>query len=225
MNKELISRKTRLAFRELLVGYTLRTITDLFESNEIEHVPLPDHLVPSGQRRALVERFYASVDWHDPDETRRVLNAYEDALLFLNDADERILAELTKCLERDGYKIIHDRIVSAPIERVVPEAFLSGKVDTRHLHQYLERINAAAETDPALAIGSTKELVEATLKTILAGMNVPYDDKKEDVPALLRKVQKALDLVPGDIDESKRGADIIKKYLATWAPSPWVLPN
>ena len=213
MKKELIGRKTRLAFRELLVGYTLRTITDLFESNEIEYVPLPDHMVPSGQRRGLVERFYAAVNWHDPDETRRVLNVYEDALLHLNESDEKIQGELIKCLERDGYQFIHDRIVSAPL-KVSPESFSIGKIDTRHLHQYLERINAAADSDPALAIGSTKELIEATLKTVLEQMAVSYDDKREDVPALLRKVQKALDLVPSEVDESKRGAETIKKILS-----------
>lgn len=192
----------------------MRTISDIFESNEIEHIPLPDNMVPSGQRRGLVERFYASIDWADCEETRRVLSAYEDAMLLSDDPDDKALAKLVKCLERDGYRYINERIVSASSGEVLKQGSLSVSLDTEHLDLHIARINGAADTDPALAIGSTKELIEATLKTILTGLNIAFDDRREDLPTLLKKVQKGLDLVPAEVDEAKRGADTIKKVLS-----------
>jgi len=86
-------------------------------------------------------------------------------------------------------------------------------LDTEHLHKYIDRIDASIEDDPSLAIGSTKELIEATLKTILIGCSFEFDDRKDDVPTLLKKTQKVLKLAPDNIDNSKRGADTIKKIL------------
>lgn len=89
----------------------------------------------------------------------------------------------------------------------------TGKLDTDHLRTYIDRINASVENDPSLAIGSMKELIEATLKTILNGCSYEYDDKQDDIPKLLKKVQKVLKLAPDDVDESRRGSDSIKKVL------------
>lgn len=82
------------------------------------------------------------------------------------------------------------------------------------MYIYIDRINASIETDPSLAIGSTKELIEATLKTILNGHGVNYDDKKDDIPKLLKQVQRILELAPEEVDSSKKGAEIIKRVLS-----------
>lgn len=95
------------------------------------------------------------------------------------------------------------------LESSIPETTL----DTEHLLIYIERIKASIENDPSLAIGSTKELIEATLKTILNGCSFEFDDKRDDIPKLLKKVQKVLELTPGDVDASKKGADTIRKVL------------
>lgn len=39
-------------------------------------------------------------------------------------------------------------------------------------------------------------------------------DKDDDIPKLLKQVQKALDLVPEGVDDAKKGADIIKVLLS-----------
>lgn len=46
------------------------------------------------------------------------------------------------------------------------------------------------------------------------GCHAEYDDKKDDIPRLLKNVQKILDLTPDEVDSSKKGADIIKKILS-----------
>jgi WD40 repeat protein len=86
-------------------------------------------------------------------------------------------------------------------------------LDTDHLNVYIGRINGSIESDPSLAIGSTKELIEATLKTILDGCSLKYDDRKDDIPKLLKKVQEVLKLSPNDIGSSSRDLDTIKKFL------------
>jgi len=86
-----------------------------------------------------------------------------------------------------------------PSRSFIPETGL----DTEHLRVYIDRIDSSIEDDPSLAIGSTKELIEATLKTVLNGCSFEFDDKKDDIPKLLKKVQKVLELVPDDVDESK----------------------
>lgn len=214
MRKELISKRTRLEFREWLVSWTLRTIEDLFEGHNIGHVPLPVEELPGGQRCSLVECYYASVDWTNADHVRRVLDAYEDILLEIPDECSQQKEKLIKYLERDGHAYVEGRITSDSLGNVLAIELPPVMLDTAHLAIHIERINAAVAADPALAIGSTKELVESTLKTILLGMGVSFDDKKDDVPALLKKAQKTLDLVPSEVVEAKRGAEIIRKVLS-----------
>jgi len=88
------------------------------------------------------------------------------------------------------------------------------RLDTAHLDVYLARINGSVQTDPELAIGSAKELVEGTMKSILLGLNEPFDEKGDDVTALLKKVQKRLDLALDGVDAAKRGTDTIKRTLS-----------
>lgn len=86
-------------------------------------------------------------------------------------------------------------------------------LNIEHLRLYINRINSSIEEDPSLAIGSTKELIEATLKTVLNGCSFEFDDRNDNIPKLLKKVQNVLELAPENVDESKRGADIIKRVL------------
>lgn len=61
---ELVSPRTRRAFREHLVAWPLRAIEDLFENEGLQ--PRPGSPAVTGQRCSLVERHYAAVDWSSP---------------------------------------------------------------------------------------------------------------------------------------------------------------
>lgn len=74
-------------------------------------------------------------------------------------------------------------------------------------------MEAAITSDPALAIGTAKELVETVAETILDDMEISYG-KKDDLPALVKSVRKALKLVSDDIHESAKAADVIRKILS-----------
>lgn len=212
---DIISKKVKHELREFMSACgTLATIGDLFQSYEFEYIPIPAEMLPSGQRRSLVECFYASIKWADPVHTQYFISLCEDALVEMGGDDYRSTgASLIRSLERDGYQIANDRI-TFKIQSITKITIPPTGLDVEHLNIHISRIESAISADPALAIGSAKELIESTLKTILDGTGVEYDKRSEDIPALLKKVQKALNLAPDDIDNAKRGSELIKRILS-----------
>ena len=81
------------------------------------------------------------------------------------------------------------------------------------MHQELERIEAAIDTDPALAIGTAKEMVETCCKHIADALGVELS-ANPDMPELTKAVLKALKLVPEGIPEASKGAETIKRTLS-----------
>jgi hypothetical protein len=82
----------------------------------------------------------------------------------------------------------------------------------RHLAEQISRAEKAVESDPALAIGTAKEIIETCCKTILAerGKTLPGTP---DIPELTKATLKELKLVPDDIHEAARGSAVIKRLL------------
>lgn len=71
----------------------------------------------------------------------------------------------------------------------------------------------AVNTDPSLAIGTAKELIETCCKTILAdrGKTLP---NCPDVSDLTKAVFKELHLLPEDVPDSKKGSKTVKRLLS-----------
>lgn len=223
----MITKRTRKEFQEYFVGgSTLREIERDFDNYDIPFTQLPEDKMPSGQRRGLVENYYASIDWTNPNDIKKVLNVYTDVIIRIFESKERNgyndwnakndqewFDRLNKTLERDGYQFNGRSIV--PIGQVEIEQLenATNLLDTTHFQEYTSRIKDSIETDPSLAIGSAKELLESTLKTILSEMGVEFN-KNDDIPKLLKQTQKTLELVPSDVDDAKKGADIIKVLLS-----------
>jgi hypothetical protein len=103
MATELISKQTRRAFREWLVGWVLGKIEDLFDNHDVQHINLPPEQLPSGARRALVERYYASINWSNPADIRKILDVYEAILLDIPPEDHEKKDAFVTLLQRDGY--------------------------------------------------------------------------------------------------------------------------
>lgn len=81
------------------------------------------------------------------------------------------------------------------------------------VNQYVLRIQDSVDTDPELAIGSMKELLESLMKTILSQSWVTVTGK-EDLPELLKKTQKTLKLDPAEFDTRAKGGNLIKRTLS-----------
>lgn len=93
-------------------------------------------------------------------------------------------------LEAGG--IVHMPVLPA-LPSLDPSTVLRG--DPSAIHLALERINNSLLTDPALAIGSAKDLVESTAKIVLRETGQTFTDR-EDMADLIRRAQQALALHP-----------------------------
>ena len=94
----------------------------------------------------------------------------------------------------------------------IDEALIANLRDPAAIKEHLDRLQRSAYDDPALAIGTAKELVESTAKTVLSERDLPVSDK-DDLPALVRKAQLALDLHPSSGQAGPDGTDAVKRIL------------
>ncbi|WP_166444700.1 abortive infection family protein [Dyadobacter bucti] len=220
---DIISLRTQSEFQEFLVGYTLREIARLFDNCDLSPREIPSEELPNGERRSLVAKYYANVDGTNLKDVRKVTEAYAEILEgtsetlesdpLPNDLLKRSYNKLIKNLERDGFVYADGKITRTANSKVDLAHDAVDLCDADQFREYVDRINASIDVDPALAIGSTKELIESVLKTILTKMSVDFE-KDDDVPKLLKKVQKSLKLAPDDIDNAAKGAEIIKVLLS-----------
>lgn len=84
--------------------------------------------------------------------------------------------------------------------------------DARHLADQILRIEKSIESDPALAIGSAKELIETCCETILAERGKPVPGTP-DIPTLTKDTLRELKLVPEGIPDATRGSDVLRRLL------------
>ena len=96
---------------------------------------------------------------------------------------------------------------------LAPLKEIAAQFDAAYLSQQLTRMEHSIESDPPLAIGTAKELIETCCKTILSERERELPDN-QDVPTLTKATLKELKLVPEDVPESARGRDIIKRLLS-----------
>lgn len=226
VKRELISKKTRIEFREHMVGWTLREISYEFDAFDIlcdlDHDPQLD-----GQRRTLVEQYYHTLDFTNWQDVQKLLKVYESILSNLDVKPEpwvtptiydenrqKRFAILLNHLKRDGFVYEEGCIVSKttpiPLTHVQQMAFV---LDSDHIHQHVKRMQDAIESDPDQAIGSAKEFVESIAKTILIERNALPNSTKLDVRDLVKTCLKELSLVPQGISNESKGAEDIKLLL------------
>ena len=89
---------------------------------------------------------------------------------------------------------------------------VADSLDAGWMAKEIERLENAVDRDPALAIGTAKELVETCCKTILSKRGVPVT-KSDDLVNLTKKLTKELKLVPDGITDEAKGADAIRLIL------------
>lgn len=104
-------------------------------------------------------------------------------------------------------KIIHNSAGVVSRAMTVADA-----LDAGWMAKEIERLEHAIDRDPALAIGTAKELVETCCKTILTKRGIVFT-KSEDLGELTKKLTKELQLVPEGITDETKGADNIRLIL------------
>lgn len=224
MATDLISKKTRYEFREYFVSRTLREIEAAFDAAD---VPIDSSYEPpvGGQRRSLVEQYYQGVVWSKWSHVRRILRVYENVLSELEtgsasggpwaENDAKAFTNLRKWVEKDGF--IYANGTLSPKAKIEPLADIedaTAALDLPELRRQVDRMRAAVDDDPALAIGTAKELLETTCKTILRARGGPAP-ADSDVAALVKETRKALKLMPDDVPDTAKGAEAIRRVLGS----------
>lgn len=141
---------------------------------------------------------------------------------------ERLVTLYNSFLGNDGFQIVEKtRISGKPVfvGREIGEAPAPGITaartamklpDASYVTQQITRMEAAVNTDPGLAIGTAKELVETCCKTILTDRGVEYSSSA-DLPQLVKLASKELSLTPADIPHEAKAAETIKRLLSNLA--------
>ena len=136
----------------------------------------------------------------------------------------KLVSEFNDQLRREGWQLTEEekiagrpRFVAQTIKdssaRLVSRArSVADALNASWMQKEIERLENAVETDPALAIGTAKELVESCCKSILSRRGVPVP-KGTDLPKLTKMVTAELRLVPEGISDEAKGAATIKLIL------------
>nr|MBN2277403.1 abortive infection family protein [candidate division Zixibacteria bacterium] len=177
------------------------------------------------------------IDWVYDDSRFDLLNAPDEVFLrFLcemihpivrtdNKEVQNLLGIFNKNLAVDGWEIaartqLSGMPVFAARHRIVKgnpalgTAIQLVKVpDAGYVTQQITRMEAAVESDPELAIGTAKELVETICKTILCECGEKVSNSA-NLPQLVKMVRERLELLPQDIPDRAKGVDTIRRLLS-----------
>jgi len=162
----------------------------------------------------------------------------EEFLKFLNITIEPTVrsspevAELVELynsyLRADGYEFQVVRQISGrPVYEARPFAVVGSPaldqlralspelVRQKHLsdlHDQIRRLTKAVKSDPAGAVGDSKDLLEAVAKTILVAEGVQYK-KGEQLQTLFKKVRELLSLMPDGSEDPQPGNKALDQLI------------
>lgn len=206
-------------------------------------LPSTDHRFPDAagdiwQHR--VNNFDWNDDWVFYNSRFNLMNGDDETLLrFLCETmhpvvrpdpteAERMCQLYNQYLRNDGFQIVEKtRLSGKPIyigryvgvaatPAVAAARDTLGGTDPGYVAQQITRMEAAVASDPALAIGTAKELVETCCKTILNERGVAFS-RSTDLPELAKLTIKELALTPSDIPDTAKAADTVKRLLSNLA--------
>lgn len=204
MTRDLISKTTRNEFRELLVGYTLREIEMTFDAGNL--VPRQDyHATVSGERRSLVEAYYANLDFSSPADVKKLLSVYEEIIENLTHAAERnpggnhiaTINGLLRRMERDGFRYEGRRFISDALNVAVVHAPTLVQLTEASIQEHLDKArHKIGSGDPAGAIANAYTLIEEFLKQLLRKTGTAFNEQEGDIRALYKLLAEPLHLAP-----------------------------
>jgi hypothetical protein len=133
------------------------------------------------------------------------------ALIALIDHCEDIGREDEQALIDECRGIANRLLAGAPDTTAL--VAVAEEFDAKYLHRQIRRMRAAVDSDPDLAIGTAKELVETCCRTILAQRGKPVEGTP-DMPELTKATLKELNLVRESVPDHIKGAETTKRLLS-----------
>ncbi len=191
-----------------MTGSTVGEISTAFQDEGF--APNPDCTYEdSSVRRVTTQAHLEAIDWTDPRQVAKALRVFER---LMHGFEPQYTEQLRHALRRDGYVSESEtgHIVSAGAQ--FAESSLVGLKDVSAIREQLDRVQRAIADDPALAVGSAKELIESTAKVVLAERGLPINEKA-DLPELVRQAQQALGLHPSSAAPGPDSTEAVKRIL------------
>lgn len=210
---------------------------------DLTSLPSTDNRYSDAARDIWQHRVNNPDDWDDDwifrDKRFNLIEAEENIFLrFLceiihpvvrPDRDEciRLCKQFNDQLKNAGWKLVEEesiagrpRFSAARVGNSKRSASsrarsVADSLNASWMAKEIQRAEYAIENDPALAIGTAKDLVESCCKTLLERCNQPVE-KSDDLPKLSRKLIAELRLVPSGIPDEARGASIIRRLLSNF---------
>jgi hypothetical protein len=137
---------------------------------------------------------------------------------------EKLCQQYNQHLRNDGFELVEKTQLSGkpvfigryaghfPTPGVAAVRSILAGTDPSYVAQQITRMEAAVVNDPALAIGTAKELIETVCKTILEARGIAFS-KTAELSELVKSTAKTLELTPNDVPDKAKAADIIKRLL------------
>lgn len=203
MSRDLISKTTRNEFRELMVGYTLREIEMTFDAGGLTPRSDFDPQV-GGQRRGLVECYYANIDFTSTNDIKKLLAVYDEIIESLRQSAERTpgaqidatINALLRRMEGDGFRYENGRFVAGPNAAIVHVPSLV-QLSEESIQEHVEKARQkVSHGDSAGAIANAYTLVEEFLKQLLRRTGMTFNESEGDIRALYKSVCIPLHLDP-----------------------------
>lgn len=146
----------------------------------------------------------------DEEEVRRAVETYNQHL-------RRDGWELRQVDNISGHPIFEGRRLCPGAEHAINDVERASEILSSHyVDRQIRRLRASVESDPELAIGTAKELVETICKAIIEQRAEHDQLNSDDLPSLARAALKSLRLTREDIPEPARGAKTIKRLLSNF---------
>ena len=177
-------------------------------------------------------------DWIFNDDRFDLLNC--DDAVFLNflcemihplirvdrDEVEKLLKIFNDNLQTDGFEIfemmtISGRPVYSSKVKFIGKSSIEKKgseikniFNAEYVSQQINLMESSIETQPYVAIGVAKELIETACKSIFVAKQQEYD-KNWDLTRLMKETTKLLKLTPDDISDETKASKSIKQILGS----------
>ena len=177
-------------------------------------------------------------DWIFNDDRFDLLNC--DDAVFLNflcemihplirvdrDEVEKLLKIFNDNLQTDGFEIfemmtISGRPVYSSKVKFIGKSSIEKKgseikniFNAEYVSQQINLMESSIETQPYVAIGVAKELIETACKSIFVAKQQEYD-KNWDLTRLMKETTKLLKLTPDDIPDETKASKSIKQILGS----------
>lgn len=155
--------------------------------------------------RFLAETLHPVVR-RDQTEADTLVRAYNDTLR----ADGFEIVETSRMGDRVVYGWRRVAAVRAPAASVLREH--PNLADKAVLVQHLDRIQRDLDSDPSIAISSSKNLLETLCKIVLSDRGVEYAHS-DDLPGLFAKVASELSISAQSVPDDARASDSIRKTM------------